>query len=63
MADAEAAEREADKALLAARSSVNSAREEVKRLEREAEEDARRAKIKQKQAGELSQGAKRLGRK
>ena len=63
VADAENAEREADRALHAARASVNSAREEVKRLEREAAEEARRAQIKQKQAGEIVASAKSLGRK
>jgi hypothetical protein len=60
---AEAAEREADKALVAARASVRQAREEVKRLELEAAEEARLAKIKQGQAASLSKRGKALGRK
>lgn len=59
---AEAAEVEADRALDAARSSVRDARAEMVRLEDEAREDARRAKIKQHQAGELSKRGKGLGR-
>lgn len=60
---AEAAEREADKALVAARAAVRNAREEVKRLEVEAAEEARLAKIKQGQAASLSKRGKALGRK
>lgn len=60
---AEAAEREADKALVAARAAVRNAREEVKRLELEAAEEARLAKIKQGQAASLSKRGKALGRK
>ncbi|GAB1312504.1 Casein kinase substrate phosphoprotein PP28 domain-containing protein [Madurella fahalii] len=59
---AEAAEREADRALIAARESVRQAREEVRRLELEAEEEARLAKIKQQQAKEVSKRGKQLGR-
>jgi len=59
---AEAAERDADRALLTARTSVREAREHVKRLEREAAEEARLAKIKQKQAGALGKRGKMLGR-
>ncbi|KAK4117865.1 hypothetical protein N656DRAFT_794287 [Canariomyces notabilis] len=59
---AEAAEREADRALIAARESVREAREHVRRLELEAEEEARRAKIKQQQAKEVSKRGKQLGR-
>jgi len=60
--NAEAAEREADKALLTARASVREAREHVRRLEKEAAEEARLAKIKQKQAGALGKRGKMLGR-
>jgi hypothetical protein len=60
---AEAAEREADRALMAARESVRQAREEVRRLELEAEEEARLAKIKQHHAREVSKRGKQLGRK
>lgn len=60
---AEAAEREADRALIAARDSVRNAREHVRRLELEAEEEARLAKIKQHQAKDISKRGKQLGRK
>lgn len=60
---AETAEREADRALMAARESVRQAREHVRRLELEAEEEARRAKIKQYHAKEVSKRGKQLGRK
>ncbi|KAH7161158.1 hypothetical protein EDB81DRAFT_783948 [Dactylonectria macrodidyma] len=60
--NAEAMEREADRALDEARSSVREAREQVKRLEEEAREEARRAKIKQHQAREVSKLGKALGR-
>ncbi|KAK7433357.1 hypothetical protein QQZ08_000297 [Neonectria magnoliae] len=59
---AEAAEREADRALDEARSSVREAREQVKLLEVEAREEARRAKIKQHQAREVSKLGRALGR-
>ncbi|KAI0118312.1 hypothetical protein GGR51DRAFT_499037 [Nemania sp. FL0031] len=59
---AENAEREADRALAAARLRVSEAREEVKRLEIEAAEEARRAKIKQYHAKEVSKRGKQLGR-
>ncbi|KAI1337221.1 hypothetical protein F5Y15DRAFT_391820 [Xylariaceae sp. FL0016] len=59
---AENAEREADKALEAARLRVREARAEVKRLELEAAEEARRAKIKQYHAREVSKRGKQLGR-
>ncbi|KAB5562722.1 hypothetical protein GE09DRAFT_1274434 [Coniochaeta sp. 2T2.1] len=59
---AEAAEREADRALMAARESVRNAREHVRRLELEAEEEARLAKIKQHQAKDISKRGKQLGR-
>lgn len=59
---AEAAERDADRALMAARESVRQAHEHVKRLELEAQEEARRAKIKQYHAREVSKRGKQLGR-
>ena len=59
---AETAEKEADRALMAARESVREAREHVRRLELEAEEEARRAKIKQHQARDISKRGKQLGR-
>ncbi|KAI1818587.1 hypothetical protein GGS20DRAFT_193989 [Poronia punctata] len=59
---AENAEREADRALAAARLRVREAREEVKRIEHEAAEEARRAKIKQYHAKEVSKRGKQLGR-
>jgi hypothetical protein len=60
---AENAEREADRALESARIRVREAREEVKRLELEAKEEARLAKIKQYHAREVSKRGKQLGRK
>ncbi|KAK8131882.1 hypothetical protein PG999_000055 [Apiospora kogelbergensis] len=59
---AEAAEHEADRTLNAARIQVREAREEVKRLEIEAKEEARLAKIKQHHAAEVSKRGKQLGR-
>ncbi|KAI2605245.1 uncharacterized protein GGS25DRAFT_504325 [Hypoxylon fragiforme] len=59
---AETAERDADRALESARIRVREARAEVKRLELEAAEDARRAKIKQYHAREVSKRGKHLGR-
>ncbi|KAI8961777.1 hypothetical protein F5Y11DRAFT_324849 [Daldinia sp. FL1419] len=59
---AEAAERDADRALESARIRVREARAEVKRLELEAAEEARRAKIKQYHAREVSKRGKQLGR-
>ncbi|KAI1765714.1 hypothetical protein GGR53DRAFT_488658 [Hypoxylon sp. FL1150] len=59
---AESAEREADRALESARIRVREARAEVKRLELEAAEEARRAKIKQYHAREVSKRGKQLGR-
>jgi hypothetical protein len=58
---AEAAELEADRALMAARESAQEAREHVRMLEVEAKEDARRAKIKQHHAKEFSKRGKHLG--
>jgi len=60
--NAEGMEREADKALIAARNAVKDAREQVKLLEAEAKEEARLAKIKAKAAGDISRRAKPLGR-
>ncbi|KAK4102313.1 hypothetical protein N658DRAFT_506500 [Parathielavia hyrcaniae] len=59
---AQAAETEADRALMAARESVREAREHVRRLEVEAQEEARLAKIKQHHAKDLSRRGKQLGR-
>jgi len=59
---AEAAERDADRALWAARESVRDAREQVHKLELEAQEEARRAKAKQYHAREVSKRARPLGR-
>ncbi|KAK3311636.1 uncharacterized protein B0T15DRAFT_508178 [Chaetomium strumarium] len=60
--NAEAAEREADRALIAARESVREAHEHVRRLELEAKEEARLAKIKQHHAKEFSKRGQQLGR-
>jgi hypothetical protein len=60
--NAEKAENEADHALASARLRVREAREEVKRLELEAAEEARRAKVKQYHAREVSKRGKQLGR-
>ncbi|KAI1361097.1 hypothetical protein F5Y08DRAFT_28778 [Xylaria arbuscula] len=60
--NAENAERDADRALEAARLRVREARNEVKRLELEAAEEARLAKIKQYHAKEVSKRGKHLGR-
>lgn len=61
--DAEAAEREADHALMTARNAVAEAKAIVKRLEQEAAEEARLARIKQEQAAQLGERAQPLGRK
>ena len=61
--DAEAAEREADRALMAARNAVAEAKAMVRRLEEEAAEEARLARIKQEQAAKLGERAEPLGRK
>ncbi|KAH8661963.1 hypothetical protein BX600DRAFT_550814, partial [Xylariales sp. PMI_506] len=58
---AENAERDADRALEAARARVREARDHVKRLELEAAEEAKRAKIKQYHAREVSKRGKQLG--
>ncbi|KAI0029471.1 hypothetical protein K488DRAFT_56277 [Vararia minispora EC-137] len=60
--DAENAERMADQALAAARASVREARDHVRILEREAIEEARRAKYKQEEAKHVSKSARSLGR-
>ncbi|CAA9964259.1 hypothetical protein PTNB85_06353 [Pyrenophora teres f. teres] len=60
--NAEAAERDADRALFVARNAVREAREHVARLEREAGEEARLAKIKQGEAKALGKKGKLLGR-
>jgi len=62
VAEAEASEREADRALGQARLAVREAHEHVKMLEREALEDARRAKLKQAEAKTVSKSARGLGR-
>ncbi|RDL35458.1 uncharacterized protein BP5553_07389 [Venustampulla echinocandica] len=59
---AEAAEKDADRALVQARHAVKDARDHVKRIEREAAEGARLAKLKQAQAHSISKRAKPLGR-
>ncbi|KAJ5935043.1 hypothetical protein N7454_000933 [Penicillium verhagenii] len=59
---AETAEQEADRALILSRRAVKEARDHVKRLEREASEEARLAKIKHDQAKSISKRAKPLGR-
>ena len=59
---AEAAERDADRALFVAKNAVREAREHVHRLEREAAEEARLAKIKQGEAKALGKKGKLLGR-
>ncbi len=59
---AEAAERDADRALDVARRQVREARDQVRKLELEAKEEARRAKIKQYHAREVSRRGKALGR-
>ncbi|KAF2490851.1 hypothetical protein BU16DRAFT_585206 [Lophium mytilinum] len=59
---AEKAERDADEALHRAKVAVRNARDHVKRLEKEAAEEARLAKIKQKQAHVIGKRGKALGR-
>lgn len=63
MHSAEQAEADAERALMHARESVQDARQHVKNLEVEAQEDARRAKIKQQSAKELGKMGSKLGRK
>jgi len=60
--DAEIAERDADRALMAARGAVKDARDQVRALELEAKEEARLAKLKQRAAGDISRRAKPLGK-
>ncbi|KAJ6257437.1 hypothetical protein Dda_7221 [Drechslerella dactyloides] len=60
--DAEVAERDADRALMAARAAVKDARGQVKALELEAKEEARLAKLKQRAAGDISKRARPLGK-
>jgi len=60
--NAEAAEREADQALIQARNKVREARQHVEILEREALQDAQRAKMKQAEAKNVRQSARSLGR-
>ncbi|TCD65093.1 hypothetical protein EIP91_003102 [Steccherinum ochraceum] len=62
VSDAENYEREADRALGQARAAVREARDHVRILEREALEDARRAKMKQAEAKTVSKSARGLGR-
>ncbi|EXJ80768.1 hypothetical protein A1O3_07052 [Capronia epimyces CBS 606.96] len=62
VASAERAEHEADRALVQARAAVREARDHVKLIEHEAAEEARLAKIKQKNAKDISKRAKPLGR-
>lgn len=62
MLNAEEAERDADRALFQARAAVRQAREQCKKLEREAAEEARLAKIKQNQAKSISKRGQHLGR-
>ncbi|KAF2183405.1 hypothetical protein K469DRAFT_710919 [Zopfia rhizophila CBS 207.26] len=59
---AEAAEKEADRALVATKNAVKDAREHVRKLEREATEEARLAKIKQNHAKAIGKRGKALGR-
>lgn len=61
--NAEARERDADRALNQARIAVREAREHVRRIEVEAKEEARLARIKQDQAKDLGKRGKMLGRK
>jgi hypothetical protein len=62
VAGAVALEKDADQALIQARSAVKEAREHVKILEREAATDAKRAKAKQLAAEDISKHALSLGR-
>ncbi|KAJ7680777.1 hypothetical protein DFH06DRAFT_1164168 [Mycena polygramma] len=59
---AERAEAEADRALLQARNMVREAKEHVQFLEREAAEEAKRAKQKQAVSNDVSKSASGLGR-
>ncbi|TVY33544.1 hypothetical protein LSUB1_G006539 [Lachnellula subtilissima] len=60
--NAEAAEKDADRALIQARAAVKEARAHVKKVELEAAEEARLARIKQEQASSISKRAQPLGR-
>ncbi|KAJ3491229.1 hypothetical protein NLI96_g849 [Meripilus lineatus] len=62
VADAETSEREADKALNLARAAVKEARQHVKILEKEAMDEAKRAKAKQAEAKTMRKMSKGLGR-
>ncbi|KAI0633577.1 hypothetical protein C8Q77DRAFT_1157771 [Trametes polyzona] len=60
--EAEAAEAAADRALNEARAAVRGAKDQVRRLEQEALEEARRAKAKQAEAKTIKKSTGRLGR-
>ncbi|KAK6580021.1 hypothetical protein PZA11_007729 [Diplocarpon coronariae] len=60
---AEKMEKEADFALIAARTAVREARAHIKMLEKEAKQEARLAKIKQTEAKSISKRGHGLGRK
>ncbi|KAF5380221.1 hypothetical protein D9757_008242 [Collybiopsis confluens] len=62
VSDAEESEKAADRALQAARASVKAAKDHVKFLEKEAEDDAHRARLKQAEAKVVSKSARGLGR-
>lgn len=62
VANAEAREKDADRALASARIAVKEAREHIKKLEKEAAEEARLAKIKQKEAQSIGKRGDHLGR-
>ena len=60
---AEQAERDAERALIHAKESVHDAKTHVRNLEVEAQEDARRAKVKQNAARDIGKHSSKLGRK
>ncbi|KAF9063430.1 hypothetical protein BDP27DRAFT_1232179, partial [Rhodocollybia butyracea] len=62
VSDAEESEKAADRALQQARNHVKEARDHVKFLEKEAEDDAHRARLKQAEAKIVSKSARGLGR-
>ncbi|KAJ7268765.1 hypothetical protein B0H12DRAFT_66370 [Mycena haematopus] len=62
LGNAEKAEAEADRALLAARAMVREAKQHVRFLEREAAEEQKRAKAKLAEANDVSRSAAGLGR-
>ncbi|KAJ3759182.1 hypothetical protein F5880DRAFT_1491708 [Lentinula raphanica] len=62
VSEAEDSEKAADHALQQARASVKAARDHVKFLEKEAEDDAHRARLKQAEAKVVSRSARGLGR-